>query len=347
MWEERARRTRREVASLAASGLGVRALYPRAIEAVQAVVPTDLTCWAVLDPETTVISAMVSGPVTIPREYEPPLAEAEYAPGEPHTFAELAHRSAVVTRLSELDRAARARSRRVNGVWRPLGIDQEARVVFLAAGTAWGAAGLVRRHRDFSDREAEYLAAVAPALATAVRLAVRLDIAAPRTVPGSAVVVLDPSGAARSMTARAREWRDRFDDLAPGRFDAVLRLLLTGMRSSPTAAFEARLRDGAGGWAVLRATPLLGDDERGVAVTIDPAGARDLLMPTLLAFGLTAREREICEQVLAGRSTAAIAGALFISANTVQDHLKSVFDKAGVRSRRDLVRRLGTDAPAA
>jgi DNA-binding CsgD family transcriptional regulator len=58
------------------------------------------------------------------------------------------------------------------------------------------------------------------------------------------------------------------------------------------------------------------------------------------------REREICREVSNGHSTSEIAGRLFISSNTVQDHLKSIFGKVGVRSRGELVARLRPDGPS-
>jgi DNA-binding NarL/FixJ family response regulator len=57
----------------------------------------------------------------------------------------------------------------------------------------------------------------------------------------------------------------------------------------------------------------------------------------MLAYGLTKQEQTVTRFVCRGLSTREIAERLHITANTVQDHLKSIFDKTGVRSRRELV----------
>ena len=94
-------------------------------------------------------------------------------------------------------------------------------------------------------------------------------------------------------------------------------------------------RDGA--WYSLHAAAT--DAER-VAVIVQPARSGELVPLLLSRHGLTRAEQEVTELVLQGRSTKEIAGDLVISPHTVQDRLKAVFEKVGVRSRRELVAQL-------
>src|SRR5262249_49731741 len=73
------------------------------------------------------------------------------------------------------------------------------------------------------------------------------------------------------------------------------------------------------------------------AVIIDPAHPTAVAPLILEAYHLTGREVQVAQLVLQGVSTDEIAATLSISSLTVQQHLKAVFDKTGVRNRRDLV----------
>jgi DNA-binding CsgD family transcriptional regulator len=79
------------------------------------------------------------------------------------------------------------------------------------------------------------------------------------------------------------------------------------------------------------------DGGRKIAVIVEPAPPLEAGAIALRAYRLTPRELEVAGLVLQGFSTAEIAAELVVSELTVQQHLKGVFDKAGVRSRRELV----------
>jgi DNA-binding CsgD family transcriptional regulator len=72
-------------------------------------------------------------------------------------------------------------------------------------------------------------------------------------------------------------------------------------------------------------------------VSIRPARVEEVLGLLSRATRLSQRERELVSLLLEGLDTRELASRLFISRHTVQDHLKSIFDKVGVRSRRELV----------
>ncbi|MFC9557074.1 LuxR C-terminal-related transcriptional regulator [Rhodococcus sp. NPDC056960] len=343
MLEVRAGKLRREVLAFAGAGTGVTQLHERAIELVGDTVRSDLTCWAMLDPETLAISSMTSGRCRIAQRYEPLLAESEYNGDDPGTFAELARSGRTVARASDLPAAEVAHSLRHAAVWGPLGLRNEVRMVFRVDGVCWGAAGFVRSGPDFTDRDLEFLTLAAPGLAAATRSAsVHAPAVSRACDQGPAVVLTDAAGDPVALTAAAHGWKDRFDEVAPGRLALVLRAATFGARSSSTGIFKARIRDAEGGWVLVRATALIGAGEPQTVVTVEPAGDGELTGLLLAAYAVTARERDVCADVLAGYATSEIADRRGITVNTVQDHLKSVYAKAGVRSRAELAARLRT-----
>jgi DNA-binding NarL/FixJ family response regulator len=89
---------------------------------------------------------------------------------------------------------------------------------------------------------------------------------------------------------------------------------------------------------------LLGDGPGSrVAVLLEAARPPELAPLIADAYGFTERERLVTELVARGFPTSEIAGRLHLSAYTVQDHLKSIFEKSGTSSRGDLVARLFFD----
>jgi DNA-binding CsgD family transcriptional regulator len=70
------------------------------------------------------------------------------------------------------------------------------------------------------------------------------------------------------------------------------------------------------------------------------ARSAELALLITEAYGLTARERLVTQLVAQELSTAQIAAHLHLSAYTVQDHLKAIFEKLNVSSRGELVARV-------
>ena len=99
----------------------------------------------------------------------------------------------------------------------------------------------------------------------------------------------------------------------------------------------ARVRANDGRWLVLHGTPLATTGPSKVAVIVEPASPDRILSLLMAVYELTPRERDITHLVLRGAPTTEIASALGITPQTVQQHLKSIFDKTGTRSRRALV----------
>lgn len=105
----------------------------------------------------------------------------------------------------------------------------------------------------------------------------------------------------------------------------------------PDEVLVSRALTRSGTWVVLHGARLTSSVQTRVAVIIEPAHPSRIYPLLMSAYGLTERERDVTRLVLQGASTSQIAHDMTVSAHTVQQHLKSIFDKTGVHSRRDLV----------
>ncbi|HUR34796.1 MAG TPA: response regulator transcription factor [Vicinamibacterales bacterium] len=86
------------------------------------------------------------------------------------------------------------------------------------------------------------------------------------------------------------------------------------------------------------------DDATTTAAAVAPTSA------SMLAKGLTRREREIVDLLASGARVAGIASRLGLSAHTIRNHLKSIFRKLEVRGQHELFEywaRLGVAAASA
>ncbi|MDQ0617282.1 helix-turn-helix transcriptional regulator [Arthrobacter globiformis] len=342
MWEERAERVRREIAALAASGLGVAELHASAQAAVRQAVPFEQACWAGVDPGTLAMTSVTNWHEwPVPEEFGLRFAESEYAGSEPNTFTQLVLRPRPVARISDAPHRDVVRSVRLNDLLHPQGLEHELRAAFRLEDVCWGVGSLFRESQDFSDREVEFLGAITATLAAATRVAVRAGHRAQRSTDGPVIVLVGPHGELRAGTAAAASWLAELEDVAPGRFNMVLYGVVAGARAAMSGTARARMRDAGGNWVVLQGSRLItGDDPGQMVVTVEPVTTRDLVSLLLAAYGATSREREVCLEVISGSTTAEMASHLFISPYTVHDHLKALFEKVGVGSRGELVAKL-------
>src|SRR4051794_27974668 len=192
----------------------------------------------------------------------------------------------------------------------------------------------------FTDAEADLLRRLAPHIAHALRQAVLLHQPLHDVPLRPGVVLLDEAMELVATTPEA-------DELLPLIGHGSTRLPLpvsvytvAGALGTSDLPPSVRAPATTGGWLTLHASRLVSASESRIAVVVEPAEPQSTLGVLLAAYGLTTRELDIARLVLRGDSTKAISNTLHISTHTVQDHLKSVFDKVGVRSRRDLVGRL-------
>jgi len=317
----------------------------RLLHTLRKAVPFDAAFMACADPDTLLFTSAFADDSLIASRSR--FLDNEFgARPDVNRFVELARARDPVASLDQDTNGKRPASARWREIMGPLGLGDELRVALRVDGTAWGFLCLHRSGPSgFDANEMSILRKVAPHAAEAIRrTAVTSSNASsePAETPEAVILVADQvvlavGGAVREiegvpliagrqlplpLTAVAR----RLEAIETGGsgFDAPNAAIRMRTRTGALVSVHAaRLRDASGGGPIV--------------LTIAPAAPAERSALLLAAHGLTPAQCRVAKLVLKGRTTGQIVGELRISAHTVQDHLKAVFDKVGVRSRRELV----------
>ncbi len=328
------------------AGDDLASLRTRLLAGIKRVITVEAAFFAAADPETLLFtSAWAEAPLSAAAPLF--LANEFASESDVNRFALLAGAPQPVATLDGATGGDRAASARFREIIAPMRLGDELRVALRSGGSTWGFLCLHREGKaGFSARDIARVRTIAPHAGEALRRVVARSLACARESHGEPAVVLTDRDVVIGMTGAAARWLDELGGSNVAVGDPIPFLLLAAIRRlesierAPSAAPPPRLTIATQSHTLLeicaaRVQGVYGP--RAVAITLAPAGATARCSLLLAAHGLTPAQRRVAALVLQGASTRQIVLSLRISEHTVQDHLKAVFDKLGVRSRRELV----------
>lgn len=261
-------------------------------------------------------------------------------------FRELAHRSGQVGVLSAATGGQLERSDRYQQTLVPLGYEHELRLALSDDAALWGGIALLREPDtpDFTPAEARRVASLGQILTEGLRIGIAFGSASVDCTPnGPGMLIVDDDLNILTTTSNAERWLGELADGSPGLPDAVRSVVgcVKQLHDSDTPQDRlprARVRGTSGRWLAIYASRVreTSSQSANTAVIIQEAKPSEIAPLIIHAYGLSPREAQVTRLVLQGLSTDQIAAQVHLSHYTVQDHLKRVFAKVGVRSRREL-----------
>ena len=326
-------------------------------------VPFDGSMWFGVDPSTLLAVA----PARFERMdegYCQTFWEGEFHEQDTALYRDLARGTTPAAALREATADRPLRSPRYRRFVQPQGYDDELRVVFRSGESTWAVGALYRENgrRPFSAEEVALMASLSGVVGAAFRTCVAMGTPAPPLSSGPGLLMFDSSSALISANVEATRWLTDIYGNGPDGVQSWREVLPDGSSSDLRSAIpilpllararavavgvdegpaRLRFRDQMGRWLLFNASCLNGGAADGtVAVVVEPAKSTDVAPIIIEAYGLSPRERDVVRAIARGSSTPDIAAELFLSAHTVRDYIKSVFEKVGVSSRGELVAKL-------
>ena len=329
------------IARVCRSGLEPAALRAAVLPRLLKAVPIDALWWATADPLTLLFSDAYAE--QLPTDSGPFFVQNEFIDHDVNRWTELASSAAGVGTLMRATDGRPEHSARFRDLFGPLGLQDELRVALRVDNRCWGYMCLHRATASavFSSEEARFLAKVAPHLAAGIRAGLLMQATTAAAGPaGPGLVLVGEDGLVRGMNEAAEAWLEELRGPSVAGLPVELHELAVRLRHlSPAHPGAVRLpvRTRSGRWSTMHASWMVSDDPGTVAVIIEASSTADVAPMMMTGYGLTSREQAVARLVCQGLSTRRIADRLYLTPDTVQDHLKAIFTRTGVHSRGELV----------
>jgi DNA-binding CsgD family transcriptional regulator len=351
-----ARATRR-IDVLAAERLPTQRLVERVAEELRAAMPVDGLFMAATDPDTMLgLGAGVAH--GMPHTVCSPFWEYEFEVPDFNKFSDIARGRRQVADLHVATGGRPDRSARWRHLRTLMDADAEMRATFNAGGRSWGLLHLTRAGtaRGFGEEEVAFVETIAPIVGRALRVSLISHPAQSPAGRGPGMAIVDADNRLLSATPEAVAWFEELESSyrlwdpafgldVPCEVTVAAQRARAGTPGEVAAATRTRARTRSGVWLLIHASSLRGADETAgnAAVVIEPAKASEVAPLIVDAYELTPREVDVTRALARGLTTSEIARELHLSRYTVQDHLKSVYEKTGVSSRGELVAKMFAD----
>ena len=352
MKQQKSEQVRREIIRLCHAGLNSRALRIEILKWLRIVIPIDVSFFTTADPSTLLFTGAVVDEIL--ERATAQFIENEFLYDDVNKFSWLARSATPVGDLIQATQQDLEQSQRYREILAPLALGDELRAALITGGACWGFLCLHRERSSpqFTLAEVAFISRLTPHIAEGLRKALLLGTTTGSDVPnGPGLLLLAEDLSVVAITPIAERWLSEVAEsdwsrkkALPSAISGVVARLKEIERNNeiyPDLLPKVRLRTASGHWLVLHASRLSGPSAQAqIAVIFEVARPAEIAPLIVQAYDLSKRESEIMQSVLRGLSTEEISTTFQISSNTVQDHLKSIFDKVGVHSRRELVGQL-------
>jgi DNA-binding CsgD family transcriptional regulator len=329
----------------ASTELDSQSFRKKVLNELRSVFPFTAACFTTVDPNTLLSTGAVTDDCI--ESIHSLLFENEYLTDDFNQYVNLVKQSERVATLSLSTGGHLERSARYRDILLPAGFADELRAALVYKGKCWGFLTLFRtaEQSTFGLKDIEFVSSFIPLFAQSLRDSfVHVPAHSHKQLlePGIIIVsskleLLSSNRVANEWLSLLRKWEQIEANVMPRPIRAVCLRAKANTERIGTPLANVCIRTPNGLFLSIRASELSSFSSMEYAIMLELAKPQEVLALMIDCYGLSLREKQLLERLLRGYSTKELAESLAISTYTVQDHLKSIFTKTSVNSRRELI----------